>query len=145
MKKTKKVEAKTKGTSRLRWIVGGVACVVAVITLSWSLGMFGTSKIPQLTKQNLQQDLAKKSATGAFYMSDAVERVTAITTVMTKVAMLPEDLRSEAMQPGKKMMMESMEATVNNDELPQSERRPISIIKSVKWSLCDRHLRRARV
>ena len=50
MKKTKKVEAKTKGTSRLRWIVGGVACVVAVITLSWSLGMFGTAEDPRVTE-----------------------------------------------------------------------------------------------
>jgi len=126
MKKTKKVEAKTKGTSRLRWIVGGTACVVAVVTLSWSLGMFGTAEDPRVTEiKNLQQDLAKKfkPTQGPSSMSDAVERVTAITTVMTKVAALPEDLRSEAMQPGKKMMMESMEATVNNYfELPQSER-----------------------
>ena len=126
MKKTKKVEAKTKGTSRLRWIVGGTACVVAVVTLSWSLGMFGTAEDPRVTEiKNLQQDLAKKfkPTQGPASAADAVERVTAITTVMTKVAALPEDLRSEAMQPGKKMMMESMEATVNNYfELPQSER-----------------------
>ena len=126
MKKTKKVEAKTKGTSRLRWIVGGTACVVAVVTLSWSLGMFGTAEDPRVTEiKNLQQDLAKKfkPTQGPASAADAVERVTAITTVMTKVAALPEDLRSEAMQPGKKMMMESMEATVNNYfELHQSER-----------------------
>ena len=124
MKKTKKVEVKTKGTSR--WIAGGTACVVAVVTLSWSLGMFGTTEDPRVTEiKNLQQDLAKKfkPTQGPASASDAFERVTAITTVMTKVAALPEDLRSEAMQPGKKMMMESMEATVNNYfELPQSER-----------------------
>ena len=95
-------------------------------TLSWSLGMFGTAEDPRVTEiKNLQQDLAKKfkPTQGPASASDAVERVTAITTVMTKVAALPEDLRSEAMQPGKKMMMESMEATVNNYfELPQSER-----------------------
>ena len=126
MKKTKKVEAKTKGMSRLRWIVGGTACVVTVVTLSWTLGMFGTAEDPRVTEiKNLQQDLAKKfkPTQGPSSASDAVERVAAITTVMTKVAALPEDLRSEAMQPGKKMMMESMEATVNNYfELPQSER-----------------------
>ena len=126
MKKIKKVEAKTKSTSRLRWIVGGTACVVTVVTLSWTLGMFGTAEDPRVTEiKNLQQDLAKKfkPTQGPMSASDAVERVTAITTVMTKVAALPEDLRSEAMQPGKKMMMESMEATVNNYfELPQSER-----------------------
>ena len=96
MKKTKKVEAKTKGTSRLRWIVGGTACVVTVVTLSWSLGMFGTVEDPRVTEiKNLQQDLAKKfkPTQGPSSMSDAVERVTAITTVMTKVAALPEDLR----------------------------------------------------
>ena len=126
MKKIKKVEAKTKSTSRLRWIVGGTACVVTVVTLSWTLGMFGTAEDPRVTEiKNLQQDLAKKfkPTQGPTSASDAVERVTAITTVMTKVAALPEDLRSETMQPGKKMMMESMEATVNNYfELPQSER-----------------------
>ena len=126
MKKTKKVEAKTKGMSRLRWIVGGTACVVTVVTLSWTLSMFGTAEDPRVTEiKNLQQDLAKKfkPTQGPSSASDAVERVAAITTVMTKVAALPEDLRSEAMQPGKKMMMESMEATVNNYfELPQSER-----------------------
>ena len=79
MKKTKKVEAKTKGTSRLRWIVGGTACVVTVVTLSWSLGMFGTAEDPRVTEiKNLQQDLAKKfkPTQGPSSMSDAVERVT---------------------------------------------------------------------
>jgi hypothetical protein len=126
MKKIKKIQEETKSTSRLRWIVGGAACVVAVVALSWSLGMFGTAEDPRVTEiKNLQQDLAKKfnPTQGPSSMSDAVERVTAITTVMTKVAALPDDLRSEAIQPGKKMMMESMEAKVNNYfELPQSER-----------------------
>ena len=126
MKKNKAIKEKAKFSSRLRWIGGGAACVVTVVILNWSLGMFGAAEDPRVTEiKNLQQDLAKKfkPTQGPSSMSDAVERVTAITTVMTKVAALPEDLRSEAMQPGKKMMMESMEATVNNYfELPQSER-----------------------
>ena len=126
MKKTKAIKENAKFSPRLRWIGGGTACVFTVVTLSWSLGMFGTAEDPRVTElKNLQQDLAKKfkPTQGPSSMSDAVERVTAITTVMTKVAALPEDLRSEAMQPGKKIMMESMEATVNNYfELPQSER-----------------------
>ena len=101
MKKTKKVEAKTKGTSRLRWIVGGTACVVAVVTLSWSLGMFGTAEDPRVTEiKNLQQDLAKKfkPTQGPASAADAVERVTAITTVMTKVAAVTRgsEIRSDA-------------------------------------------------
>ena len=126
MKKSKEKTHKVNSLSRLQVFAGGAFCVVAVTAISWGFGLFGNSEDPRVTEiKNLQQDLAKKfsPAQGPSSVSDAVERVTAITTVMTKVAALPEDLRSEAMQPGKKMMMESMEAKVNNYfELPQSER-----------------------
>ena len=126
MKKIRTKNTKVNSTNRFQLLAGGTFFVVLVAAISWGFGLFGTSEDPRVTEiKNLQQDLAKKfkPTQGPASASDAVERVTAITTVMTKVAALPEDLRSEAMQPGKKMMMESMEATVNNYfELPQSER-----------------------
>ena len=64
--------------------------------------MFGTAEDPRVTEIKISTRFGKEiqADTEAFDTSDAVERVT-VTTVMTKVAALPEDLRSEAMQPGK--------------------------------------------
>jgi hypothetical protein len=112
---------------RRAWLAGGASAVVAAaIGLGWWLGWFGRPEDPRVTEiKALQQELAAKypPEQGPRNVAEAAERVAAITTVMTRIAALPEDLRPEAMEPGRRIMMRSMEAKIDGYfALPPKER-----------------------
>lgn len=109
------------------WLVGGAStALVMTLALGWWLGWFGRREDPRVTDvKNLQKELAAKypPEQGPRNIAEAAERVAAITTVMTRIAALPEDLRPEAMEPGRRIMMRSMEAKIDGYfALPPKER-----------------------
>lgn len=104
--------------SRWWWLAGGASTVLMVmLAAGWWLGWFGRSEDPRVTEiKNLQQELAAKypPEQGPRNIAEATERVAAITTVMTRIAALPEELRPQAIEPGRRIMMRSMEAKIDS-------------------------------
>jgi hypothetical protein len=117
------------GLSRARWawLTGGASiALVAATALGWWLGWLGRAEDPRVTTiKSLQQELAAKYPPdqGPQNVAEAAERVAAITTVMTRIAALPEELRPQAMEPGRRIMMRSMEVKIDGYfALPPQER-----------------------
>lgn len=111
-----------------RGLIAGLAFAAAGLfgLGAWWMGWFGRAEDPRVTAiKNLQQELAAKypPEKGPTSIIEAAERVAAISTVMTQINALPEELRPQALESGRRILMRSMQAKIDGYfALPPKER-----------------------
>jgi hypothetical protein len=110
-----------------RWMVAAiVACLALGAAAAWWAGWFGRGEDPRLTAvKEFQAELAAKypPEQGPQSVVDAAERVAAFATVMGRINALPTELRPQAIEAGRRILMRSMQAKIDRYfTLPAAER-----------------------
>jgi len=102
-----------------RIVAASLAILLLVIGAAgaWWSGLFAAKEDPRLTEvKSVMGEMAAKypPTEGPKNMLDAAARVGAMVTVLGKIQALPEDLRPQALEAGRKIMMQGMQARVDN-------------------------------
>ncbi len=115
------------------------AVVVLLLCLTglgiWWAGWLGAKEDPQLTavKSLMGEMVAKYPPTeGPKNLLDAAARVGAMVTVMGRIQALPEELRPQAIEKGRSIMMKAMTARVDTYFATPPEKRQALIDKDLK-------------
>ena len=111
-----RVSAPSERRSKLPWVAGLLLLGLVSLGGDWGGGLFGTREDPRVTEvKGVMQDLAKQypPTEGPKNMLDAAARVGAMVTVLGKIQALPKELRPQALREGQKIMMQAMEARVD--------------------------------
>lgn len=106
----------SEGRSALPLIAGLALLVIVSLGGAWWAGLFGKGEDPRVTEvKGVMHDMAKQypPTEGPKNMLDAAARVGAMVTVLGKIQALPEELRPQALEEGRKIMMQAMGARVD--------------------------------
>lgn len=102
--------------SALPWVGLGLLVLLLGLGGAWWGGLFGRREDPRVTEvKGVMRDMARQypPTEGPKNMLDAAARVGAMVTVLGKIQALPEELRPQALEEGRKIMMRAMEARVD--------------------------------
>ena len=102
--------------SALPWMAGLGLLLLVSVGGAWWAGLFGKGEDPRVTEvKGVMRDMAKQypPTEGPKNMLDAAARVGAMVTVLGKIQALPEELRPQALEEGRKIMMQAMSARVD--------------------------------